>query len=359
MLLSFWSAVGNVWHAAWPYLVAVLFFGIVIMVHETGHFAFARLFKVRVNAFALGMGPPIAKFGKGETEYSLRLFPIGGYCKMEGEDEVSTDERAFSKKPVWQRFIIVSAGAAVNLLLGLVIVAVMLAQQNLIATTQIRSFTPDAPSMASGLAENDKILKINGRRVFSQYDISFLMARDKDAVMDFTVERGGKTVEVDAVRFQTGKEDGQRYIVYDFKVIGVEPGFASVLKYAFLETFSLARIIWLGLFDLVTGQYGLADLSGPIGVVTYIAHAAGASTKTDFTPLLSLTALITINLGIFNLLPVPALDGGRLFFMLIEAVRRKPVPAKYENWIHAAGLVLLLIFMAFISLNDILRLIRG
>jgi regulator of sigma E protease len=359
MYLSFISTVSTVWGKAWPILVAVFFFGIVIMVHEAGHFGFAKLFKVRVNKFAIGMGPRLFRFGKKETEYSLRLFPVGGYCQMEGEDDVSTDEHSFSEKPVWQRFIIVSAGAFVNILLGLVIVAVMLGQEDLIGTREIRGFHENSVVAAAGMEEGDTLTAINGKRVFSSFDISFLMMRDKDGVLDFTVKRDGTTLELRNVELARTDEDGTTRIVYDFIIRGLEPSVLSVVKYSVLHTVSIARMVWISLFDLVTGQFGFRDISGLIGVVGYIAQAAEQSRTSSVIPLLNLMAIISVNIGIFNLLPIPALDGGRLFFMFIEMIRRKPIPKKYESWIHATGLILLLTFMAAISFKDILYMFRG
>lgn len=359
MVLSFISVASNFWGKAWPIMFAVFFFGIIIMVHELGHFVFAKLFKVRVNKFALGMGPAFLKKTKGETTYSLRIFPIGGYCAMEGEDEDSDDERAFGSKPVWQRFIIVAAGAIINLILGFTIVMVMLSQEELIGTPYLKSFHENSVTQAAGFTQGDKIVSVNGKRVYSQFDIGFLMTRDKDGVMDFGLKRDGKKIELNNVALETVEKDGKSFIIYDFIIKGVKPSVGSVLKYSFLETVSMGRMVWVSLFDLVTGQFGFTDISGPIGVVGFIAQAAEQTKKTDLTPILSLMALISINIGVFNLLPVPALDGGRLFFMLIEMVFRKPVPRKYEGWIHATGLVLLLGFMAVISLKDILFMFRG
>lgn len=349
-----------VWGKVWPVLVAILFFGLLIFFHELGHFTFAKLFKVQVNEFAMGMGPTLFKFKKGETKYALRLFPIGGFVSMEGEDEESENERAFCNKPAWQRFIIIAAGGVVNLIMGAIIVAVMLSQTNLIGLPEIHSFEENSVS-SQYLQAGDEIKKINGKRVYSEYDLSFLMARDKDGIIDFTVEREGEKVELNGVPFQTIKnQDGTITIIYDFIIRGVEPGFLSVTKNAVLESVSIGRIVWISLLDLVTGQYGLSDLSGPIGTVSYIADAAQIATRqTDYTYLFMLMAMIAINIGLFNLLPLPALDGGRLFFLAIEFVFRKPVPAKYEGWVHAVGMVLLLLLMAVISLSDILRLIRG
>lgn len=349
----------ELWGKAWPILVAILFFGLLIFFHELGHFTFAKLFKVKVHEFAMGMGPTLFKFKKGETKYALRLFPIGGFVSMEGEDEESEDEGAFCNKPAWQRFIIVAAGGTINLIMGVIIVAIMLSQSSLIGLPEIHSFEENAVS-SQHLQAGDKIEKINGKRVFSEYDLSFLMMRDKDGIIDFTVERDGEKVELPAVPFQTYDNNGVNTIVYDFIIRGVEPGIWSVAKNSVLQSVSIGRIVWISLLDLVTGQYGLSDLSGPIGTVTYIADAAQTATQqTDYTYLFNLMAMIAINIGLFNLLPLPALDGGRLFFIAIEVIFRKRVPAKYEGWVHAVGIVLLLGLMVVVSFSDIMRLIRG
>ena len=270
MFLNTALSFSTVWSKVWPFLVAILFFGIVIMFHELGHFLFAKLFKVKVNEFSIGMGPAIFKKKKGETDYAVRILPIGGYVSMEGEDEDSEDQHAFNNKPLWQRMIVVVAGATVNLIMGVIIVAIMLCQSDLIGTTQIRSFYDNATSAASGLEAGDKIVKINGKRVYSQYDITFLMMRDDDGVMDFVVKRDGKNVELKDVRFQTSPIEGQENLIsihYDFIIVGVKPTFLSVTKNAFLESISIGRMAWISLFDLTTGRYGLNEVSGPIGII--------------------------------------------------------------------------------------------
>ncbi|MBQ3150916.1 MAG: site-2 protease family protein [Clostridia bacterium] len=357
---EFFSTVAVGWGKVWPILFAIFFFGVIIMSHELGHFTFAKLFKVKVNKFAIGMGPKLFKKKKGDTEYSLRLFPIGGFVAMEGEDDDSEDEGAFSKKKVWQRIIIVAAGAIVNLILGLLIVIFMLTQENLIGTPRVNQFYEEATTVNYGLQEGDIIKEINGRKVFSSYDLSFLLSRDKDGTVDFVVDRNGEEKALSGVRFQTAElEDGTTTMVFDFSVVGIEPSFTSVIKYGFLESISIGRIVWISFFDLITGTYGFSDLSGPIGTVGYIAEITQEAVKTDITPMLMILALISINIGIFNLLPVPALDGGRLFFLFIELIFRKPINRKYEGWIHAVGLVLLMLLMVAISFSDITKLVRG
>lgn len=356
MLLS----ISAVWDKAWPIIFAILFFGIIIMSHELGHFSLARLFKVKINEFSIGMGPAVLKKKGKETQYSLRLLPIGGFVSMEGEEEESTDERAFCNKPVWQRFLIVLAGAVINIVLGTVLLSVLISQQNLVGTTQIHSFKEGSQLEASGLQAKDIIKEINGRHVFSDNDVSYLMFTDDDGKMDFVVERNGEKIEINGVEFTKVEENGETKIVYDMVIVGVDKTFLSVTSAACKQTVSVARMVWMSLGDLLTGKYGLKDVSGAIGTVSIIADTVEESQKTtDYSGLINIMAFITINIGVFNLLPVPALDGGRLFFMLIEMIFRKPIPAKYENWIHAAGLILLLAFMAIVSFSDIFKLIRG
>lgn len=361
MMSDFFSTVFAAWSKAWPILFAVLFFGLIILSHELGHFFFAKLFNVKVNKFAIGMGPPILKKKRGETEYSLRIFPIGGYVIMEGEDEESFDERSFDNAKVWKRMIIIAAGAVVNLVLALFIVMFMLSQESLIGTPQINRFFENSTTQQSGLEKDDVIKMINGRNVYSEYDLSFLLSRDKDGLVDFVVERDGQKIAVNNVRFEMRENSGGgESMVLDFIIVGVEPTFLSVIKYSALEAISFARIVWISLFDLVTGQYGFKDLSGPIGTVSYIAQVTQQTVQTtDLTPILTMLTLVSVNIGVFNLLPIPALDGGKLFFLFIELIRRKKINPKYESLIHAAGFMLLIGMMAAVSLSDIIKLVRG
>ncbi len=349
----------------WTIALAILFFGVIIIIHEFGHFICAKLFDVKVNEFSIGMGPAIFKKQKGETQYSLRALPIGGYVSMEGEDEESEDERAFNKKKVWQRIIIVVAGATMNLILGLVIMAITLsASTDLIGTNTIKEFYPTAVSnQQGGLKEGDKFLKIDGHAVWSERDLSFLMSRSDNGVFNFTVERDGKKVELNDVAFKT--EDVEyngktvTMITYDFVIVGEKPTFKNVFINSFTQSASIVRTVWLSLFDVVTGRYGMSELAGPVGTVDIIADVAqSAAEEHNFEQLLFIMALITINIGVANLLPLPALDGGRLLFLIIEGIRRKPVNRKYEGYIHAAGLALLLLLMVFVTYNDIVRIIH-
>ena len=342
-------------------MFALLFFGVIIMIHECGHFTCAKLFKVKVNEFSLGMGPALFKRKKGDTLYAVRLFPIGGYVAMEGEDDASEDDRAFNKKPVWQKMIIVVAGALMNLILGFILMVLLLTTStDLIGTNTIKEFYPDAVSSQYGLQAGDRFVEIDGHHVWSELDLSFLMSRSQDGVFDFVVERDGEKVTLNDVHFATEQQNGITLIQYDFIIIGEQPGFLNIVKNAFTQSASIVRMVWLSVFDLVTGRYGMSELAGPVGTVDIIADVtAQAVSSGSLTNLLTIMAFITINVGVANLLPLPALDGGRFLFLAIEAVRRKPVNPKYEGYVHAAGLALLLLLMVVVTYNDIARIVHG
>lgn len=342
-------------------MFALLFFGVIIMIHECGHFACAKLFKVKVNEFSLGMGPALFKRKKGDTLYAVRLFPVGGYVAMEGEDDASEDDRAFNKKPVWQKMIIVVAGALMNLILGFILMVLLLTTStDLIGTNTIKEFYPDAVSSQYGLQAGDRFVEIDGHHVWSELDLSFLMSRSQDGVFDFVVERDGEKVTLNDVHFATEQQNGITLIQYDFIIIGEQPGFLNIVKNAFTQSASIVRMVWLSVFDLVTGRYGMSELAGPVGTVDIIADVtAQAVSSGSLTNLLTIMAFITINVGVANLLPLPALDGGRFLFLAIEAVRRKPVNPKYEGYVHAAGLALLLLLMVVVTYNDIARIVHG
>lgn len=344
-------------------IIAIIVFGLIIFIHELGHFTVAKLCKVKVNQFALGMGPAIIKFQKGETLYALRLFPFGGYCSMEGENDDSDNERAFCNKKVWQRILIVGAGAFMNLVLGLIVVMIMLSTQDAITSSQITWFSEDAVSNRSGLMIGDEIKSINGMHIFSEIDMSYQLQSDADGVFDFEVLRDGEIIELKDVTFALDETENGNVLHLDFKVSPIEITPLSVCEYSVKTSISYGRLVLVSLKDLVLGKYKINDLSGPVGIVSVMSEVVGSNADSSgidwyslFQQLLSLAALITINVGIFNLLPLPALDGGRLIFLIIEAVRRKPVPAKYEGYVHTAGFALLMVLMVYITAHDIFKL---
>lgn len=348
------SAVANIWSNVWPYLVAVLLFLILIIIHEFGHFIAAKLMGVRVNEFAVGFGPKLFSKRIGETVYAVNLIPLGGYCAMEGEDETSTDSRAFCNKKPWRRFLIVIMGALFNLLLGLIIVACILAPDKRFTSTVIAEFRDNSTS-SSKLMIDDRIMEVEGRKIYTTYDLSYAFTNVKDGKVDMVVKRDGRNVELSDVEFTTQEENNISYLTVDFYVYGIEKNFKTYAVQTVKTAVSYSAVVWRSLIDLVSGKYGISAVSGPVGVTAVIGSAARESLRN----ILPIMALITINLGIFNLLPLPALDGGRLLFILIEMIFRKPVPQKYEAAVHTSGFIIFLIFMLLITAKDIWSLITG
>lgn len=336
----------------WPYIVAVVLFLLLIIIHEFGHFIAAKLLGVRVNEFAVGFGPKLFSKKFGETNYAVNLIPLGGYCAMEGEDENSEDKKAFCNKPAWRRFIIVVMGAVFNLLSGLIIVAIILAPTKTFATTTVAEFAENSVS-SEYLKPDDKILAVDGRKIFTTYDLSYAFTNVKDGKIDIKVLRNGEKVLLKDVTFETAQEEGINYLKVDFRVYGQKKTVGSFIKQTVATSISYCAVIWRSLIDLVSGKYGISAVSGPVGT----AAAIGSAAKQNLANLLPIMALITINLGIFNLLPIPALDGGRLVFILIEMITRKPVPQKYESVVHTVGFIVLIGFMLLITAKDIWSLI--
>ncbi|MBO5852719.1 MAG: RIP metalloprotease RseP [Clostridia bacterium] len=339
----------------WPYLVAILAFVLLIIIHELGHFIAAKICGVRVNEFAVGFGPKLFKKKIGETVYAWKLIPLGGYCAMEGEDEGSEDERAFCNKGPLKRLFIVANGAIFNLVLGLIIVAITLIPSQKFSSTTIASFTDNAVSSQYGLEAGDEILSVDGRKIFTTYDLSYAFTGVDDGAIDITVKRNGEKVELKDVRFETATENEISYIKVDFYVLGIEKTPLTFITQTIHTAIANCRVVWFSLIDLITGKYGLSAMSGPVGITATIGSVA----KANLFNILPIMALITINLGIFNLLPLPALDGGRIIFILIELITRKPVPQKYEGLVHTIGLIILLAFMLLITAKDIISLIAG
>ncbi|MDD3430160.1 MAG: RIP metalloprotease RseP [Oscillospiraceae bacterium] len=336
-------------------VASILIFGLVIFIHELGHFLTAKYSSIKVNEFALGMGPTLIKKVKGETTYALRLFPIGGFVSMEGEDEESSDEHSFQRAPVGNRILVVVAGACMNLLLGFLVLAIIVCMQTNITSRVVSGFYEEnASTYQSGLRAGDEIVAVNGRRCFIADDIVYEFARTADGTADFTVKRDGQKIELKNVIFQTKQNaEGANNIVIDFYVQPIEKTPITVLKEAGKWTVSLARLVFLSLVDLVTGRVPVNELSGPVGIVSTISKVSSMGIR----PLLTLLALITVNLGVFNLLPIPALDGGRLVFLMIEAIRKKPLNPKYEGVINTVGFGALMLLMLFVTFNDISRLL--
>ena len=346
-------------------ILTILVFGVFIMLHESGHFLFAKLFHVKVEEFSFGMGPKLWSRIKRGTQYTIRAFPIGGYVAMEGEDDAGSGtvvrEKIVSaaeggplyEKPAWQRFIIMAAGAVMNVILGFIILIVVTAMSGLIGTTTVAVFDEDSVS-ANYLQAGDEIIKVNGYNTRFYGDATFQMLRDQDGTIDFTLIRDGEVMEV-TVPFRTEElSDGITGMHMDFKFLGEPVNFSNTITYAWHWTFSLVKQVWYSVIDVFTGRYGLQAISGPVGTATIISQASSQGLRS----FLLLVAYITINVGVFNLLPLPALDGGRILFVLIEMILRRPVPLRFEAWVHRIGIILLLGLIAIVTFSDIIKLIH-
>ena len=387
------------------FIAAAFVFSAVIAIHEFGHFMVAKLCGVQVNEFSIGMGPVLWKRVRKGTQYSIRALPVGGFVALEGEEspeskqaeenlsvvsddsspsrgakadagkpdlpplsgevaeptgsdgEVSPSGIPLNEAPVWQRALIMLAGAGMNFVLGFVVMAILItAQSEPITSKVLYQVEENALCGQTGLQAGDKILAVNGRRCFVANDILYELMRTEDYTADFTVLRDGKKVELPGVQFDTWQDDkGETHMSLGFTVYGIKKTPLNVLKEAGNSVLYYGRIIFASLSDLLRGRESINDLSGPVGIVTAIGQAASYG----WQDLLEMLALITVNVGIFNLLPFPALDGGKVVFLLIEGVTGHAVPEKIQSGLTVAAFALLFGLMIFATYNDILRLITG
>lgn len=441
-------------------MIAVALFELIIFFHEGGHFITAKKSGIKVNEFALGMGPKLFGFTKGETTYSFRLFPIGGYCAMEGEDEDSENPRAFNNAKIWKRMIVIIAGAVMNILFGLVLMMITLLPQEQFASTTVAEFSPSSFTAVTGLQAGDKIVKINDYAVNTSTDFSFALytlpvsevdgselsiykedcafdlyvratelvdedtteeqnsalvkslqtaqteiakADSKDSAYkvfseyynsladilgkehaeeipeieeretrqryrtDMTVIRDGEKVDlqnVDLLTLKKSADDDTPQLQIDFFIEPIEKNIGTLLQQTFASTVSVVRMVWGSLIGLIKGQFSLNDMSGPVGIASAITEVAGESLRTSgfgsaVNSIVYIMMVITINLGVVNMLPFPALDGGRFLMLLIEWIFRKPVPRRVESVINTIGLVLLLGLSAVIAVKDVWKLFSG
>ena len=340
-------------------ILAILAFGLLVIVHEFGHFITAKRGGVQVNEFWIGMGPTLLKKQHNGTLYCLKLLPFGGACVMEGEDSESDNDHAFGKASLPRRMLIVAAGALMNFLVGFLIVLAVIQPNGpnggYIVST-IDSVDPASTAAAAGgLQAGDEILEVDGYNILLRSDFEMALSRGMDTTYEVVVRRDGEKVTLPAVVLEATieGEDGRKMIGLTF---AEQPDSIGMhVNMAVRTSLNYARLVWVSLGMLVSGQVGVDQLSGPVGVASVMATTASYS----ISAFLQLVAFISINLGVMNLLPLPALDGGRLVFLIIEGIRRKPVPAKYEGYIHAAGLMLLLALMVYVTGQDILRIVAG
>ena len=348
---------------------AVLFFSVLIFVHELGHFVAAKLSGVQVNEFAIFMGPALFKWRRGETLYSIRTIPIGGYCAMEGEDTDTDSPKSFQKAAWWKRLIILVAGSFMNFVTGVLIIAIILAFQPAYATTEISEIASwSEVSQGAGLQVGDEILEFNGEKMRIYEDFSLATILLPDGQYDVLVRRNGEEVllrDVSMVRKPVDDGNGGETLLYGIS-FGIKDTTPQSIPGRILPTaFNYVKSVFLSLRMLLTGQAGLQDMTGPVGIVQMMSESAAAAESTGGAVLnmLYFGGFIAINLAVMNLLPIPALDGGRVLALVlvtaIEGITRKKINPKYEGYIHAAGMILLLGLMAVVMFKDIFAIFKG
>ena len=350
-------------------LFAILLFSFLIFVHELGHFTAAKLSGVQVNEFALFMGPAIYKKQVGETLYSIRTVPIGGYCAMEGEDSDTDNPRSFQKAALWKRLVILVAGAAMNFVAGVLLLAIVYAPAQQFAVPVIDFFEEGCVlNSPEGLQSGDRFLEVDGEKIYVSSDFSLILSLNPGDIHDIVVERNGRKVVLNdfpLVKAEFPDGNGGTSIRYGFSFGLVEANFANKLDYVWKTTLNTVRTVRLSLQMLLSGQAGLSDMGGPVMIVDQMAEVASAS-PTVLDALLNMLyfgAFIAINLAVMNLLPIPALDGGRVAGLLItaaiETITRKKLDPKYEGYVHGAGMLLLLGLMVLIMFKDIFAIFKG
>lgn len=377
-------------------IVTIVMFLVMVSLHEFGHYIVARILDFKILEYAIGFGPAIFKKEKNSILYSIRVIPFGGYCKFEGEDEESTDPRAFSNRPVWRRILVVAAGGVFNIILGFVLFAAMMPSLSPVLTNEVASVVENSYLQDAGVMSGDKIIEINGKNIDFYNDISlYTSTLSGDEKIDLTIKRDGKKLKLDIMPSQQkviynyldegveyissiNGEEEKKLIPYSDKlqkqndligksetqtryIIGFTPAqqeitALNILPNAWNNTKFVVKLVYTSLWDMVTGKVGMEQMSGPVGIVNEVNNAVSQGDD-SWLYVLNLMALLTINLGVFNLLPFPALDGGRLFFMIVELIRRKPIPPEKEGVVHAIGMLLLFGLIIFISFSDIMKLI--
>ena len=377
-------------------IVTIIMFLVMVSLHEFGHYIVARLLDFKILEYAIGFGPAIFKSKKTEIQYSIRCIPLGGYCKFEGEDSASDDPRAFNNQPVWKRILVVMAGGIFNIILGFLLFLVIVPVTSPILTNTVNEVVPHSYIEQAGILPGDKIVEINGHNINFYNDITLYtqeFAKDKsanivvkrnnekhsfdifpteqiikqkytDKGIEYTdIINGNSTTEfieysdeIKADAEKTGKEYTTTRYIIGFSPKQEDVTFFNVWGEAWNQTRFVVKLVYTSLWDMITGEVGMEQMSGPVGIVNEVNTAVNSGSK-SWLYVLNLIALLTINLGVFNLLPFPALDGGRLFFMIVELIRRKPIPPEKEGTVHAIGMLLLLLLVVLISFNDIMRLI--
>ena len=340
-------------------ILFIILLGSIIFIHEGGHFLFAKLTGIYVYEFALGMGPKLFSFKKGETEYSLRAIPIGGFCQLAGEDgeedeDIPKDRTLQSKKP-WQKFLVMFFGAGFNFISAILVLFFISLIWGATSTEPIlSSVEEDSKAYAAGLRQGDEILEINGHDIWTIDDISlYITIADNTKENEFKVRKENGDIETYNIKPEKTKVDGEERYVYGIGMVGEEEhGLLASLKYTAVKTGSLFKQMGVTLLNLFTGNIRLSELSGPVGIYEVV----GAQASGGISSLLYLFSFLSINVGFINLLPLPAFDAGHILFIIIEKIKGSPVNPETEAKFHAAGLFLLMLLMIYVTFYDILRL---
>ncbi len=333
-------------------LVAIFVFGIMIFLHELGHYLAARACKVKVLEFAVGMGPKLFSYTSKKTDivYSLRLLPIGGFTAMQGEDGEDPDPDALVNKPRWQKLCVLFAGSFMNVLSGVLAMFIYLSLTGQVGSCIVAGFRDNSVS-DQWLQAGDEIISIEGKKMVDYTDVANTIMLDGTKPLDITVLRDEDKVLLEDVEFNTEIHEGIEIGILDFQFLGVKPSFTALCEQTVTQSVSTVKMIYKTLIELIGGKYGLKGVSGPVGTVSVISQVA----VTGFANVIYLFSFISLNLGVMNLLPLPALDGGRILFTLVEIVIRKPLNPKFEGVVHLVGMVVLLAFMAMITVIDVMK----
>ena len=332
-------------------ILGIFIFGLLIFVHELGHFLAARAFGIRVHAFSVGMGPAILKKEKNGVEYSLRLLPIGGYVKLEGEDEASDDPAAFSNKSPLKRIGVLFAGGFMNILTGLIIFVIVFSSVPAIRVPKVSGVVANTPAATCGMEPGDIITKINGKKIHIQNDVTMALMKNGTDTLSVTLSRNGETLTKELTPM-LDESTGTYLLGFYPEVKDMTPGLA--LKTAYHNTSFVVELVYFSLGEMITGKVQLRDMAGPVGIVQEMN--AVAKQEMPYLNMLNFMGLIAVNLGVMNLLPFPALDGGRIFFALVELIRRKKITPEKEGLVHLIGFGLLIALMLIITFSDITKL---
>ncbi len=331
----------------------VVIFCIIIAIHEFGHFITAKLSGITVHEFAIGMGPKLFGFEKSGTKYTLRVLPLGGYCAMDGENGDSTSANAFCNKSAWRRFVVLASGAAMNMVLGFLIFVFLFASAPAQPSNVIGEIIEGSPCHTAGMMVGDKIVKMESENYSSAIrtynDISFFSYQNEGAETEITVKRNGEKY-VYTVKPEVIEENGSP--IFGFRPDVFEKNIGSVIYLSFFQSIFVVKVVLISFWQLITGTVPFSSVAGPVGIISEINTAA----KVGYEAVLNLAALISINLGVVNLFPLPALDGGRILFLIIEKIRKKPLEENREAMVHFIGLALLMVFALIITFSDITKL---